>query len=94
MTILHPNNPAILILEASGDVAAYASLGGYPLFYLTDDNGVLCPTCVQENLDLCTDNDPQWHVQAHDANWEDPSLHCDHCSARVESAYAEDEVPS
>ena len=32
-----------------------------------------------------------WQVTAHDANWENPDLYCDHCSSRIESAYAEDE---
>ena len=25
-----------------------------------------------------------------DVNWEDAELYCDHCSKRIESAYAED----
>jgi hypothetical protein len=28
-----------------------------------------------------------WHLEV---NWEDPDLFCDHCGARIESAYAED----
>jgi hypothetical protein len=31
-------------------------------------------------------------VEALDVNWEDPSLYCDHCGARIESAYAEVEA--
>jgi hypothetical protein len=28
-------------------------------------------------------------VEALDVNWENPDLYCDHCGARIESAYAE-----
>lgn len=72
----------------------YAWPGGYPMYYLTADNGVLCPECANENADL-TQGDPsdrQWHIVANDVNYEDPHLHCDHCNKRIESAYAEDEA--
>lgn len=101
----HPKNPHILVYEKRLpgppeqtvlEVGAYAWPGGYPIFYLAEDNGVLCPKCVEENLDQCI-GDPeetfhdQWKIVAHDCNWEDPSLYCDHCGKRVESAYAEPE---
>ena len=94
MTILHRNNPSILVVgESYPDmIAKYAWPGGYPLFYLTKDNEVLCPTCVQDEIEQCCDPEDNWFVVAHDANWEDPCLHCDNCSARVESAYAEEDA--
>ena len=84
-------NNANILKTDSGAVVQYAWPGGYPVFYITADSGVLCPTCVQENLALCTDDpeDKQWHVVAHAANWEDPTLYCDNCNKRIESAYAE-----
>lgn len=88
-------NPNIL-RYSSGGVRAYTDLGCYPLFYLTKDCGVLCPKCVQDHLELC-EGDPaeifneQWEVIAHDVNWKDPDLFCDHCNERIESAYAEKE---
>lgn len=65
--------------------------GGYPLFYVTTDRGVLCPECVNKNLELCSDsNDDQWYVTHKDVNWESEHLYCEHCSERIESAYGED----
>ena len=76
----------------SGQVQSYAFPGGYPLFYLAADGGVLCPSCVNENLALTNDpDDKQWHIVGADCNLEDDSLTCDHCSKRIESAYGEDE---
>lgn len=69
----------------------YAWPGGYPLFYLTADNGALCPQCANENFNLCNDhNDSQWYIVAYDINYEDDSLFCDNCSKQIESAYGED----
>ncbi|MDF1699856.1 MAG: hypothetical protein P1V36_01670 [Planctomycetota bacterium] len=95
--ICYDANPAILGYRELDDlfrVAKFSSLGGYPIFYVTGDSGVLCPGCVEENLEMCADvthdADPQWSVAGHDVNWEDQSLHCDHCSERIESAYGEE----
>lgn len=35
--------------------------------------------------------DAEWTIVASEINYEDPTLYCDHCNARIESAYAEDE---
>jgi hypothetical protein len=72
-------------------VSKYAWPGGYPLFYLTADNGVLCPSCVQDARPDAPDADQtnDWKVVAADVNWEDADLTCDHCSTRIESAYGE-----
>ena len=60
----------------------FSSVGGYPQYYLDSDENVLCATCADE----CDDVD--WLATAH-PNWENPSLHCNECSERIESAYAE-----
>lgn len=71
----------------------YAWPGGYPLYYVTKDSGVLCPKCVNDNLELLSDEyDPQWYVIGYEINYEDNSLYCDHCSERIESAYGDDDV--
>lgn len=94
--MLHPDNPAILVLGTKPEeVVRYAWPGGYPVFYLTRDNSVLCPGCVQEEIDdedgeVC-DPESSGYVVAHDANWENPHLYCDECGGRIESAYAEDD---
>jgi hypothetical protein len=89
MTTLHPNQH--ILVDSAGKVQVYAWPGGYPIFYITGDGGALCPQCVEENLRLCASDEKQWKVIAHEANWEDPSLYCDHCGRRIESAYAEEE---
>jgi len=70
-----------------GRLPKYAWPGGYPLAYLSRRGNVLCPDCANESLE--DEDDPPVDGGA---NWEDPSLYCDDCSQRIESAYAEDEV--
>lgn len=75
----------------------YTSIGCYPVFFLCSDGGVLCPTCARKEakqiIGAILDGDSSgWRVVAHDANWEDPELMCDHCNERIESAYAEDDT--
>ena len=58
--------------------------GGYPLYYLDNENNVLCPACASKDG---YESEPV----ACDVNWEDPDLYCDDCGERIESAYAEEE---
>lgn len=97
--IEHPDNPNILgfeglVFDDDFTVARYSSVGCYPIYYLAGYSGVLCGGCVEVNLDECADlseeADPQWSVVAHDVNWEDQHLFCDHCNKRIESAYGEE----
>jgi hypothetical protein len=71
----------------------YAWPGGYPLFGITSDGKVLCHHCARtERASIgTTTGQDGWCLVAINANWEDPDLHCDHCSGRIESAYAESE---
>jgi hypothetical protein len=66
--------------------------GGYPMFYLCQDGGVLCSKCANDNrsqIDMAEENhNKQWNVIEYDINWEDQELLCDHCEQRIESAYA------
>lgn len=81
--------------DDDGQLTAYAWPGGYPVYYVTKDCGVLCPDCARmaDREGLTGDpDDSQWFIVGTDINWEDPDLTCDHCSKRIESAYAEDEV--
>jgi hypothetical protein len=71
--------------------APYAWPGGYPLFAVTRDGACLCHRCTKserETIGTTTGTDG-WTVVALEANWEDPHLYCDHCSAQIESAYAD-----
>jgi hypothetical protein len=77
--------------------AKYAWPGGYPMFIVTTDGCTLCMDCAREEyFNIAYANrhksNDGWRTAGVDVNWEDPSLYCDHCSKRVESAYAEDEA--
>ena len=65
--------------------------GGYPLYYVCADGGVLCSKCANTEVKLTSmvDADDQWKIVAADINYEDPHLECDHCGEFCESAYAE-----
>lgn len=76
----------------SGKLASFAWPGGYPLYYVTQDGGVLCPGCAKtaESKGLTGDlDDPQWYIIAVQINWEE-ELTCDHCNEKIESAYGND----
>ena len=66
--------------------------GGYPLYYICKDGGVLCADCANDNIKLTSapDADDQWTIVARDINWEDAGLTCDHCNKAVGSAYADE----
>jgi len=77
--------------------SGYAWPGGYPLYFITGDGAALCHECGKtEGKRICDSIREQatdgWRVEAQVVNWEDPSLYCDHCGGRIESAYAEDLV--
>jgi hypothetical protein len=71
--------------------APFAWPGGYPLHAITSDGGCLCRhCCASERLSIATTTGHDgWSVTDLAVNWEDPELFCDHCSERIESAYAE-----
>ena len=77
-----------------GELPSYAWPGGYPIFYLTADNGMLCPDCANcpecRNADVEYPSDDQWRIVATGINWEDTALYCDHCNNHIESAYGDD----
>lgn len=65
-------------------------LGGYPLFYITADNGVLCSDCANKEMVRTLDpDDDQFHIVGCDINYEDDCLYCDHCEQQINSAYGE-----
>ena len=73
----------------------YAWPGGYPLFLITSDGAALCCDCAKQEYkqiaySIRHNLRDGWRVEAADVNWEDPDLYCDHCSKRIESAYAEE----
>lgn len=70
----------------------YAWPGGYPIFYVTEDNALLCPDCANgKNGSLASkdSDDKQWRIVGSDINYEDDMMFCEHCSKKIESAYGE-----
>ena len=69
----------------------YTWPGGYPMFAVTHDGVALCQSCCKsESRSIgSTYGTDEWAITALAVNWEDPELYCDHCSERIESAYAE-----
>jgi hypothetical protein len=69
----------------------YCWPGGYPLFAVTTDGACLCRHCCQTEARSIgfTYGTDGWAIAGLAVNWEDPDLLCDHCSERIESAYAE-----
>lgn len=80
----------------NGVADSYAWPGGYPIYYLCTDGGVLCPKCVtkeyvqikESTLARAKDG---WALEGRDINYENPQLFCAHCNERIESAYAEED---
>lgn len=69
---------------------AWAWPGGYPIFYLAADSGVLCPDCAnnENGSEAHPENDdPAWKLIGCDIHWEGDPLVCDHCCTDIESAY-------
>jgi len=84
--------------DETGNLPAYAWPGGYPIYYVCADGGILCPQCAnKESTVRDADEHPdypdydQWRIVAGDINWEDANLTCDNCGQGIESAYADKE---
>lgn len=78
--------PQFQIEKNATSVPEFTEFGMYPIYYITSDNGILCPDCVNGNLDLCRDKgDYGGYVIASEVNW-DAILYCDNCSNDIVSA--------
>jgi hypothetical protein len=79
--------------NTAGRLPAYSDLGGYPIFYVVKDGGVLCPACANgANGSLAAEpeqEDAQWAIVEADIHWEGEAWPCDHCGGDIESAYGE-----
>ncbi len=80
-----------------GSLPAYAWPGGYPIYYVCQDGGTLCPTCANGGngsiayIGNSSDGieDAQWHIVGQEVNYEVESLFCDNCNAKVDAAYVD-----
>lgn len=77
-----------LYRDDDGTLPAYAWPGGYPLYYMATDDGILCPACANAYTPD-RDNEEQLKPIVCDVNWEDTALTCENCDKLIESAYGE-----
>lgn len=78
-------------MRENGTYEYYAWPGGYEIFYICADGGILCADCANENFELTNDpDDEQWFIIACEVNYEDNGLYCDHCNRRIEPEYGDD----
>lgn len=73
----------------------FTDLGCYPLYFVTNDGGLLSFKSAKENAELIKeaikdDDNFGWRVCGCDVNWES-LLFCDHSGEQIESAY--DPIP-
>jgi hypothetical protein len=73
----------------------FAWPGGYPLYFICEDGGVLSFESARSEFGNIADSirrdiSDGWRVVGCDINLEDSQLICDHTGARIPSAYAED----
>jgi len=67
-----------------GKLPEYSWPGGCEVSYITEDYGVLCGKCANENEDK---DDPQWNIMDYFVNWEDGTMYCDHCGKNIIPEY-------
>lgn len=63
------------------ELPTFASVGGYPLYYLSSYNNVYCADCANEMLE-----DEHEDIVAYDVHWEGEPLSCEN-GHEIESAY-------
>ena len=76
------------IRQSDGKLPAYAWPGGYPIVYMAEDNGILCPKCANEYVPE-RDNQDQLRAVAYFVHYEGPAEQCENCNVLIESAYGE-----
>lgn len=80
-------------LKATLRNGQYAWPGGYPLYLITHDGGILHFDCARDNFrsivwSIRNQINDGWLVCACEVNYES-ELYCDHCSELIESAYTD-----
>lgn len=92
----------VQLLNSNGDelkeTVFYAWPGGYPVYYISSDEEILCPTCADKAYRNSKSLDDQ-HIIDIDrsytaaVHYEGADIICDECNAGIESAYGDpDEV--
>lgn len=65
-----------------GELPGRSFPGGYPIYYIDEQNNVYCEECAAERAEDIVD---------HRCYMEGPSMYCDQCNKEIESAYGEPE---
>ena len=68
-------------LSKDGNLPSFAWPGGYPLYYLDEDNNVLCAEAANKLLS------EGGKIVAQEIHWEGSPLICDQSGVEIESAY-------
>ncbi len=76
----------------------YAWPGGYPLYAIADDGGLLCWDCLKTQRRLILESlrdrtRDGWAVMAVEVLWEGPDECCSHCNAALPTAYGDPDAP-
>jgi hypothetical protein len=81
-----PNRPHVSALrDKNGKLPAYAWPCAYPIYYLTEDAGIICPKCA--NSDDCNRSDID--IVDYGIHWEGAPIICANCNSEIESAYGD-----
>ena len=67
-------------LMINGELPSHSNVGGYPIFYITETDKVLCPYCANKTLKAKDESIVRYSV-----NW-DGDIFCE-CGSQIESAY-------
>lgn len=65
--------------EDQHQMMKYIWPGGYPVYYITEENETVCAECANHET-----SDP---VEYWTVNYEDDDLYCADCNEKIESAY-------
>jgi len=65
--------------------------GGYPLYFVMNDGGTVCPQCIRENYKIVLDSvkheiADDWNAIAIKVNYEEEET-CSNCYKEIPSAY-------
>jgi hypothetical protein len=81
-----------------GRVLPYTWPGSYPKVFICEGGRALCARCLHLNRERIFRSTHEtaadgWAIDRVDVNFNDAALHCEHCGERIESAWAEAELP-
>jgi hypothetical protein len=72
---------------SNGDYSTYSMVGGYSLFYMSENDRVVCAQCLNTEESFHSADEPEYNVVRCDVHWEGDPLECDECSGGIEPSY-------